>query len=108
MAEDCTIIKPMNKTAENINKVSFPFFAILGITHILSTLMLLNEYAPNIAGIIYKTLDLPFLLSALIYGSSAFQLGLYKIGLHSRILTIILVILSTGIFVTALYLNFKL
>jgi len=98
----------MNKTAENINKVSFIFFAILGVTHLLSMLMLANNYMPTIAEIIYKTLDLPFLLSALIYGSSAFQLGLYKIGLHSRILTIILISLSTAIFVTALYLNFKL
>ncbi|EKD48346.1 MAG: hypothetical protein ACD_65C00007G0001 [uncultured bacterium] len=96
----------MSKTIENINKISFPFFAVLGITHILSMLMLANNYVPTIAEIIYKTLDLPFLLSALIYGSSAFQLGLYKIRLHSRILTIILVILSSMIFMTAIYLNF--
>lgn len=96
----------MNRTLENINKVSFIFFAVTGLTHVLSMLMLANGYAPEIAQTIYKTLDLPFLLATLIYGGSAFQIGLLKIGLQSRVSTIILIALLSIVFATALYANF--
>lgn len=69
-------------------------------------LMLANNYSTEIAETIYKTLDLPFLLATLIYGGSAFQIGLDKVGLHSRIFSIILVALLTVIFSLAMYANF--
>lgn len=96
----------MPKTLENINKISFLFFAILGLTHVLSMLMLANNYATDLATIAYKTLDLPFLLATIIYGGSALQLGFNKIGLRSKALTTILMILGALIFAVALYINF--
>ncbi|MFH1298395.1 MAG: hypothetical protein ABII07_01085 [Patescibacteria group bacterium] len=96
----------MPKTLENINKISFLFFAILGTTHILSMLMLANNCLPQAANLLFRTLDLPFLLSTLIYGGSALQLSLRKIGLHGKILSLILIILLSAIFALTLYLNF--
>lgn len=96
----------MPKTLENINKVSFLFFAALGIVHILGMLMTANNYTPEIANLLYKIFDLPFLLAALIYGGSAFQIGLYKIGLRSGVLTTILITLLGFLFLAALYINF--
>ena len=96
----------MPKTIQNINRVSFLFFATLGLIHVLSMLMLANNYAPALAETLYKTLDLPFLLATLIYGGSALHIGLNKIGLRSKGLTFILVALLGIAFVLALYLNF--
>ena len=96
----------MSKTLENINKISFIFFAVIGLLHVLSMLMLANSYAPEIADPIYRTLDLPFLLATLIYGGSAFQIGLNKVGLRSRIFSIILIALVAILFVAAIYTNF--
>ncbi|OGJ55301.1 hypothetical protein A2336_01120 [Candidatus Peregrinibacteria bacterium RIFOXYB2_FULL_41_88] len=55
---------------------------------------------------IYQILDIPFLLATLIYGGSAFKIGLNKIGLRSQVLTTILVTLLSIIFLLTLYINF--
>ncbi|MFA6528641.1 MAG: hypothetical protein WCT46_03815 [Candidatus Gracilibacteria bacterium] len=94
------------KTLQNINHIAFIFFAVLGATHILAMLSMANGYLPGTAKTIYQIMDIPFLLSALIYGGSAFQIGLNKIGLRSQVLTTILITFLSIIFLLALYTNF--
>lgn len=94
------------KTLQNINKTSFLFFAVLGAIHLLAMLSVSNGYLPGTAKTIYQIMDIPFLLSALIYGGSAFQIGLNKIGLRSQVLTTILITFLSIIFTLALYINF--
>ncbi|EKD47927.1 MAG: hypothetical protein ACD_65C00216G0013 [uncultured bacterium] len=94
------------KTLQNINRISFLFFAVLGATHLLAMLSISNGYMAETAKAIYQILDIPFLLATLIYGGSAFKIGLNKIGLRSQVLTTILVTLLSIIFLLTLYINF--
>src|SRR3989339_779600 len=86
------------KTLQNINRISFLFFAVLGATHLLAMLSISNGYMAETAKAIYQILDIPFLLATLIYGGSAFKIGLNKIGFGNPTPTIFLFIPLSFIF----------
>lgn len=93
------------ETARNLQKVSLVFFLVLGATHIFSSLMLANNYWPAEMNVLNKTLDLPFLLAALVYGGTSLKINLAKIGFASRFFDLLLTLLMTIIFAVFLYLN---
>ncbi|MFA4891319.1 MAG: hypothetical protein WC604_03130 [Candidatus Gracilibacteria bacterium] len=63
-------------TIQNIKKVSILFFIIIGTLHIGSTLFISNGLYLKQALIINKTLDIPFIITGLIYGLSSLRLSL--------------------------------
>jgi len=64
------------KTIENIKKVSLIFFVITGIIHFTSGIFIANEIFLKEAGILNKTMDIPFILTGLIYGFSSLRISL--------------------------------
>jgi len=63
-------------TIQNIKKVSILFFIIIGTLHIGSTLFISNGFYLKRALIINKTLDIPFIITGLIYGLTSLRISL--------------------------------
>jgi hypothetical protein len=93
---------------ENIKKVSLVFFLLIGLTHILSTLMISSDFSLKFAEISSKILLVPFLATALIYGLSSLRIMLFPSELKHRILdtTFIalgVILIASTIVITAIY-----
>jgi hypothetical protein len=91
------------KTAENIKKVALIFFLVLGLAHIVSGLMFSNNYVVPASLIINRILDIPFAMSALIYGLSSIYTELSD--KHHKIVNIVFIVISLLIFALLLYIN---
>lgn len=91
------------KTAENIKKVALIFFLVLGLGHIVSGLMFSNNYGTPASLIINRVLDIPFAMSALIYGLSSIYTELT--GKSHKIVNIVFIVISLLIFALLLYIN---
>jgi D-alanyl-lipoteichoic acid acyltransferase DltB (MBOAT superfamily) len=92
------------KTAENIKKVALVFFIGLGLAHILSGLMLSNNYLTPITIIINRVLDIPFAMSAVIYGLATIYCDIDE--KKRKNLNIIMITFSILIFLILIYINF--
>jgi uncharacterized membrane protein len=91
------------KTAENIKKVALIFFIVLGLADIISGLMMANGYLMPTSLIVNRILDIPFAMSALLYGlSSVYEnMGEKK---HKTV-NIVFIILSVLVFGVLIYIN---
>jgi hypothetical protein len=69
------IIPPAMKTFENIKKIALIFFILTGIAHFGSSILIANELYLKEALIANKTMDIPFILTGLIYGLSCLRLS---------------------------------
>jgi len=92
------------KTAENIKKVALIFFIVLGLAHILSGLMFSNNYFTSVTLIMNRVLDIPFAMSALIYGLATIYCGLGDKSHKS--MNIIMITFSVLVFLLLIYINF--
>lgn len=100
------LLKEKMKTAENIQKTALVFFILLGSTHILSGLSVNNNYLLPSSLIVNKILDIPFAMTALLYGLSSIYTKLKEE--YRKPANIIFMILSASVFVILLYINFLL
>lgn len=66
----------MENTLLNIKKVSLIFFIITGFLHLGSSLLITNKLFLKEAFILTKTMDIPFVLTGLLYGFSSLRLSL--------------------------------
>jgi hypothetical protein len=98
------IIPPM-ETFKNIKKVSILFFAIIGMLHIGSSLYLANNPISKEALIINKTLDIPFIITGLIYGLSSLRISLANQEKSHRMLDASLIITIIVIFAGLILVN---
>lgn len=98
----------MEKTLINIKKVSLVFFIISGFLHLGSTVFIANNLFLKEASIINKTMDIPLILTGLLYGFASLRLSLtnpekiYKkldILLISIIIVILLGLIAVNLFV---------
>lgn len=64
------------ETFKNIKKVSILFFIAIGFFHIGSSLFIANDIYMKEAFIINRTLDIPFIITGLIYGLSSLRISL--------------------------------
>lgn len=96
----------MQKTLQSVSQVSFFFFVVFGMVHIISAILVAEKFVNKVDFLAFQSLDLPFLLSALIYGNSKLTLKMGEIFGDTKIPFIILSILSILIFLTVIYLNF--
>lgn len=93
------------ETFKNIKKVSILFFVVIGIVHIGSSLFLANNPFSKEALIINKTLDIPFIITGLIYGLSSLRISLANQEKSHRILDASLIIAIVVIFVGLVLVN---
>ncbi len=91
------------KTAENIKKIALVFFFILGSVHILSGLMTANDYFMPASLVLNRVLDIPFAMSAVIYGFASIYVKMAP-GKH-KAANIAFSVISILILVLLLYIN---
>lgn len=70
------IIVSSMHSIENIKKVSLVFFIVTGILHLGSSIFIANSLFLKEMSIINKTMDVPFVITGLIYGFSSLRLAL--------------------------------
>jgi len=94
----------MEHSLTNIKKVALVFFIITGILHLGSSLLIANELYLKQAFILNKTMDIPLVLTGLLYGLASLRLMLtdpdksHKL-LDIILLTVILLVLAGLIFI---------
>lgn len=93
-------------TITNVKKVSLIFFLALTGTHVLSSLMLANDYFDRIMVIVNGTLDVPAIIAGLIYAFTSAKLYLEEIGKDTKIFDMVAGIVAGVILMAVLYLNF--
>ncbi len=81
----------MESTLNNIKKVSLIFFIITGILHLGSSLLIANMLFLKQAYILNKTMDVPLVLTGLLYGLSSLRLSLTNPTKPHKILDIFLI-----------------
>ncbi|MEK7145957.1 MAG: hypothetical protein AAB802_02115 [Patescibacteria group bacterium] len=96
----------MEKTLKSVSEISFIFFLAFGILHIASSILIAKGILERSDWIIFNSFDLPFLLSALVFGSSRLSLSLFNILGESKTPVVALSFISFCLFGFALYLNF--
>lgn len=101
-------MKTMEKTLQNISHISFFFMLVLGLLHISSSFLIVQEVTSRSAWILFNGLDLPFLAAVLVYGSSRLSLNLGRITGNLALPLTLCVVLSTVLFFMALFINFAL
>jgi hypothetical protein len=94
------------KTAENLKKVALIFFIVLGLAHIISGLMFNNNYFIPTSMVVNRVLDIPFAMTALIYGLASFYTSLSE--KKHKFTGIAMSIISLLIFLILIYINFLL
>lgn len=92
-----------SKTAENLKKVSLILFIVLGLVHILTGFLMTSGIGLPYTFIVNHVMDIPFAMTALIYGLSSIKTGL-KDGGH-KVINILFIILALLIFVGLVYIN---
>lgn len=93
--------EPKNKTTaiyQNINCVSFYFFAVIGAVHLLSGLFVANQIALNGMWLINRLLDVPFFIVSYLYFASLFKLKLDPDATNTNIWDLIIIFVGTGLF----------
>lgn len=78
-------------TIQNIKKVALIFFIITGFLHLGSSALIANQIFLKQAFILNKTMDIPFIITGLIYGLCSLRLGLGNPEKQHKILDISLV-----------------
>jgi hypothetical protein len=64
--------------AKNLNEISFYYFFFIGLLHLISGMLYVNEYYSKTAWLINRLLDIPFLIITLTYIYSNIKLYLIK------------------------------
>ena len=92
-------------TEKNIQKISLIFFFIIGISHILAHLMILNGYLVDAANAVKTILEIPFILVAAVYGFVSIKIGFELPEKKHRISNLIFIFFVIVLFVFLLYIN---
>lgn len=88
---------------ENLKKVALIFFALLGLGNIVSGLMMVNQYFLPISGIVNHILEIPFAISAIIYGFATIYCGIRPE--RQKNIGNIFIFITLFIFLGLLYIN---
>lgn len=96
----------MQKTLKSVSEISFFFFLVFGALHIVSSILIAKGILERSDWILFNSFDLPFLLAALVFGSSRLSLSLFNILGESKAPVVALSFVSVCVFGFALYINF--
>lgn len=66
----------MNSTIQNIKKVALVFFIATGVLHLGSSIFIANQIFTKPAFILNRTMDIPFVITGMIYALASLRLGL--------------------------------
>lgn len=69
---------------DQIRKISFAFFIIVGLLHFLAGFFFVNGYLAPESGLVNRILFIPFVIAALAYGLSNFKYYLLEYGKDSK------------------------
>jgi len=75
----------------NIKKVSLIFFIAVGLIHLGSSMLLANNVYSQVSYIINKTMEIPFILTGMIYGLSSLRISFFNPENPHKILDIFLI-----------------
>lgn len=87
---------------DQIRKISFIFFLILGLAHFLAGLMYINGYYIPASGIVNRVFFIPFVLAAITYGFSNLKYRMLELGKDSKALTYTFIAFGIVIFLVLL------
>ena len=93
------------KTIENIKKVSLIFFIITGIAHLGSSILIANSLFLKEAEITHKIMDIPFILTGLLYGLSSLRIALTKPDKSHKKLDILLLVIIILVLIGVMTIN---
>jgi hypothetical protein len=79
------------QTIENAKKVALIFFIVTGTLHLGSSVLIANEVFLKQAFILNKTMDIPFIITGLIYGLATLRINLTNPEKEHKILDISLI-----------------
>ena len=96
----------VEKTLKNLASVSLFLLVIVGGAHLSATFLIMQGAKNETLILLFQTLDLPFLLSALTYGSAKFSLSMEEATGKGKAFFILSVLLSTVILGSAIFINF--
>ena len=65
---------------DQIRRISFVFFIIVGLAHFVSGLMFVNGYGVPGSGLVNRVLFIPFIIATLSYGLSNLKYNLSEYG----------------------------
>ena len=95
----------MEKTLRNIKNVSLIFFILTGLIHLTSIIFIANEQFLKYAEIAQKTMDLPFILTGLLYCASSIRLSYTNPSTPHKVLDIFLISVIMIVLVPLLIVN---
>ena len=93
------------KTIENIKKVSLIFFIITGIAHLGSSILIANDLFIKEATIAHKIMDIPFILTGLLYAFSSLRIALTKPEKNHKKLDILLIAIIILVLIGIIIIN---
>ena len=96
----------MNRTLTNLSDVSFWFFVSFGLLHLSLSFLVVQNVIKPLSWLLFNTLDLPFLMAALVYGSSRLMISMDESFEKSEFLKQLCAFLAIVIFISAVILNF--
>ncbi|MFC1749048.1 hypothetical protein ACFL2V_09610 [Pseudomonadota bacterium] len=91
-------------TSNNLKKVALILFIVIGLTHIISGLMMSNNYFPALTITLNRVLDIPFAMTGLIYAFVLIHEGIAEE--KKKLASIGFIVITVIILLVLLYLNF--
>ncbi len=93
------------KTIENVKKVSLIFFIITGIAHLGSSILIANSLYLKESQIVNKIMDIPFILTGLLYAFSSLRIGLTKADKHHKNIDVLLIAIIILVLIGLIIIN---
>lgn len=92
-------------TIQNIKKTALIFFIATGILHLGSSILIANDLFLRESTLLNKTMDIPFILTGLIYGLSSLRISLTNPNKKHKTLDIILICVIILVLIGLLIIN---
>lgn len=93
------------KTIENIKKVSLAFFIITGLIHLGTSILIANSLFMKYSSITNKVMDIPFIITGMIYGLSSLRISLTNPEKSHKTLDISFIIITLIVLIGLLAIN---
>jgi len=83
---------------DQIRKISFIFFMLIGLVHFLSGFFAINGYLPQYSGLANRVLFIPFVLAAMTYAFSNIKFYLAQYNKDSKASSIAVIAVGGAVF----------
>jgi len=93
------------KTIQNIKKVALLFFIVTGILHLGSTAMIMNNVLLKEAFIVNRVMDIPFIITGIIYGFASVRLTVEKPEDSHKTMNIVFISITVLMLAGLLFIN---